>query len=74
MATILQFRSPANCKAPRNVEASEQQPSLKSARLLFFTGVRYERHGEIVDQPAQPKRKRQPRQSRQAAPVEQTGG
>lgn len=70
MATILQFRTQANRAAPRIHENSEQQPSSQSARLLFFTGVRYERHDETMAQPPQPKRKRPPRQ---AGPVEQTG-
>jgi hypothetical protein len=67
MATILQFRTLAKRQAQSDFSNSEQQPSLKSAQLLFFTGVRYERHGPAAPTPTKPKRKRQPRQ------VEQTG-
>jgi G:T-mismatch repair DNA endonuclease (very short patch repair protein) len=67
MATILHFRTLAKRPAQMEHSNSEQQPSLKSAQLLFFTGVRYERHDtEALTRP-KPKRKRQPRQ------VEQTG-
>lgn len=65
MATILHFRTLAKRHAQIELSNSEQQPSLKSAQLLFFTGVRYERHDPEAATPTKPKRKRQPRQSEQ---------
>jgi hypothetical protein len=70
MATILQFRALAKRPAPITLLNGEQQPSVTSAQLLFFTGVRYERHASEPAAVEKPKRKRQARQARQ---VEQTG-
>jgi hypothetical protein len=55
MATILHFSALA--KRPADTAAVNDQQH--SAQLLFFTGVRYERHEHVAVQPAKPKRKRQ---------------
>jgi hypothetical protein len=67
MATILQFRALAQRPAHLSPSNGELQPSVTSAQLLFFTGVRYERHASEPAQVEKPKRKRQARH------VEQTG-
>lgn len=55
MATIIQF----SALAKRPAETAPTSDQQQSAQLLFFTGVRYERHEQVAVQPAKPKRKRQ---------------